>query len=87
MNNRSDLLFTQLVQIRTELDFFTRLVKYGILDSTAPYVSSLMTLAVKIDVILHKNDWSDKDLLDIQNYYMRFNLVLLNFYNSLRKEN
>ena len=87
MNNRSDLLFSQLVQIRSELDFFTRLVKYGILDSTAPYISSLMFLATKIDVVLHKTEWDEKDLLNIQNLYTRFNLVLFNFYNSLRKEN
>ena len=87
MENRSDLLFTQMVQISTELDFFTRLVKYGILDSTAPYVSSLMFLANKIDVIFHKNDWDEKDILNIQNLYTRFNLVLFNFYQSLRKEN
>lgn len=87
MENRCDLLFTQMVKISTELDFFTRLVKYGILDSTAPYVSSLMFLANKLDVILHKTEWDEKDLLNIQNLYTRFNLVLFNFYNSLRKEN
>lgn len=83
----SDLLFTQIVKISTELDFFNRLVNFGILDSTAPYVSSLLTLSVKLDVILHKSDWDEKDILAINNLYTRFNLVLFNFYQSLRKEN
>lgn len=87
MENRSDLLFIQIVKISTELDFFNRLVKYGILDSTAPYVSSLLYLSVKLDVILHKSDWDEKDILAIHNLYTRFNLVLFNFYQSLRKEN
>ena len=60
---KNDRLFCRLLEIRTEIEFFQKLVNLGILDSCNSYIQSLMTLSTKIDVLLFKNDISIESII------------------------
>lgn len=86
MSMKNDSLFNNLIQIRTEIEFFEKLVKLGILDSTNEYIQSLLYLSNKIVVNLYKKNICIDDVKTIFDLYDRFNLIIFNLFKSLRKE-
>ena len=78
-------LFNDFICIRQKVDFFSRLVKIGILDSTNSFIKDAYDCCILIEAIFLKNELSDDDIFYIYEYDRDFESYIFKLYQNLKK--
>lgn len=83
---KSESIVNDLIRISSEIEFFSKLYNFAVVDPSNEFIHQMDSIAVKIHVLLFKNKWENGELEKIFDLYNQFHVLMFQLYLSLRKE-